>query len=76
MNMPINTPKEQVEQIKNLGWIKALPAWDKQIALQELKEEKMKEFEAGHPFSLKGLISNVEGEMDLGMKTGLLGGDQ
>jgi len=92
-NLPLNAPREQVQAVKNLGFIQALPAWDKQVALQEFKEERMKEFEAGHPFSAKsptnleaymdlGVRTNPQGildaepEMDLGMRTGILGGDQ
>ena len=67
-NMALDAPREQVEAVKNLGWIAALPAWDKQVALQEFKEERMKEFEAGHPFSAKGL-GNLEAYMDLDMRT-------
>tara|TARA_B100000029_G_scaffold313640_1_gene306075 strand:+ start:192 stop:710 length:519 start_codon:yes stop_codon:yes gene_type:complete len=67
-NMALDTPKETVQAVKNLGWIAALPAWDKQVALQEFKEERMRDFEVGHPFSAKGL-GNLEAYMDLGVRT-------
>jgi hypothetical protein len=75
-NAPEDSPREYIEALKNFGFYNQLPSVDKQIALQEMKEERMRQFDAGHPFSTKGLISNVEGEMDLGMRTGILGSDR